>query len=214
MQRRFNFTTLRASAVGALATVGIATSVQADLVTVCLDGSCDFTSPVAAVNAAAAGETIEIAAGTYLLSETISLYQKNLVIRGAVDAGGRPATVLNGQNATYHINALHLTAATAIENLVLTSGRSTQFSAIYMFGCVGTTFRNCAVCGNHGGAIGLTGASVTMIGRVGTVFRLPSRHQWRRHRRRRGPGRDARRLGRLPVRAFRGSGPVLGPVLG
>ena len=161
MQRRFNFTTLRASAVGALATVGIATSVQADLVTVCLDGSCDFTSPVAAVNAAAAGDTIEIAAGTCLLSEPISLYQKNLVIRGAVDVGGRPATVLNGQNATHHINALHLTAATAIENLVLTS-----------------------------------------------------RHQWRRHRRRRGPGRDARRLGRLPVRAFRGSGPVLGPVRG
>lgn len=130
----------------------------------CLDGSCDFTSPAAAVDAAVEGDTIEIAAGTYLLSAPISLYGKDLVIRGAVDASGRPTTVLNGQNTTYHINALVQTAATVIENLVLTNGRSTQNGAIYMFNCNGTTFRNCSVRGNQRGAIGLNSSSVTMIG--------------------------------------------------
>jgi hypothetical protein len=144
--------------------IGIASCACAETITVCLDGSCDFTSPVAAVEAALEGDTIEIAAGTYLLSSPISLYDKDLVIRGAVDASGRPTTVLDGQNSTYHINALVQSAATVIENLVLTNGRSSQNGAIYMFGCNGTTFRNCAVRGNQRGAIGLNGSSVTMIG--------------------------------------------------
>jgi hypothetical protein len=143
---------------------GCASFVHAETITVCLDGSCDFTGPVAAVEAAAEGDTIEIAAGTYLLSAPISLYGKDLALRGAVDANGRPTTVLNGQNTTYHINALHQTSATVIENLVLTNGRSTQNGAIYMFGCNGTTLRNCSVRGNQRGAIGLNGSSVTLIG--------------------------------------------------
>lgn len=146
------------------AVIGTASCACAETITVCLDGTCDFTSPVAAVEAALEGDTIEIAAGTYLLSSPISLYGKDLVIRGAVDASGRPTTVLNGQNTTYHINALVQTAATVIENLVLTNGRSTQNGAIYMFNCNGTTFRNCSVRGNQRGAIGLNSSSVTMIG--------------------------------------------------
>ena len=161
MHLRQRFAALRALSIAA---IGIASSASAETITVCLDGSCDFTSPVAAVEAALEGDTIEIAAGTYLLSSPISLYGKDLVIRGRVDASGRPATVLNGQNSTYHINALQQTAATVIENLVLTNGRSTQNGAIYMFGCSGTTFRNCSVRGNQAGAIGLNGSSVTMIG--------------------------------------------------
>ena len=147
-----------------IALIAAGSPAHAETITVCLDGSCDFTSPAAAVEAAAAGDTIEIAAGTYLLSSPLSLYAKNLVIRGAVDSSGRPTTVLNGQNATYHVNALQLTAGTVIENLVLTNGRSTQNGALYMFGCHGTTIRNCSVRGNQRGAIGLNSSSVTMIG--------------------------------------------------
>ena len=155
---------LSTAAIGMLILSGIAAPSHADTITVCLDGSCDFTSPVAAVDAAVEGDTIVIAAGTYMLASPLSLYGKNLMIRGAVDASGRPTTVLDGQNATYHVNALHLTAATVIENLVLTNGRSTQNGAIYMFGCQGTTIRNCSVRGNQRGAIGLNSSSVTMIG--------------------------------------------------
>ena len=155
---------LATAAIGMLILSGIAAPSRADTITVCLDGSCDFTSPAAAVDAAVEGDTIVIAAGTYLLESPLSLYGKNLMIRGAVDASGRPTTVLDGRNATYHVNALHLTAATVIENLVLTNGRSTQNGAIYMFGCNGTTFRNCSVRGNQRGAIGLNSSSVTMVG--------------------------------------------------
>lgn len=159
----FRSNSLRAAAMTML--LGAAASLaSADTITVCLDGSCDFTSPADAVEAAAVGDTIEIAAGTYLLTSPLSLYGKDLVIRGAVDASGLPTTVLDGQNATYHVNALHLTAETTIENLVLTNGRSTQNGAIYMFGCNGTTFRNCLVRDNQRGAIGLMGSNVTMIG--------------------------------------------------
>ena len=155
---------LATAAIGMLILSGIAAPSHAATITVCLDGSCDFTSPVAAVDAAVEGDTIVIAAGTYMLASPLSLYGKNLMIRGAVDASDRPTTVLNGQNATYHFNALHLTAATVIENLVLTNGRSTQNGAIYMFGCQGTTIRNCSVRGNQRGAIGLNSSSVTMVG--------------------------------------------------
>jgi hypothetical protein len=155
---------LATAAIGMLILSGIAAPAHAATITVCLDGSCDFTSPAAAVDAAVEGDTIMIAAGTYMLASPLSLYGKNLMIRGAVDASGRPTTVLDGQNATYHVNALHLTAATVIENLVLTNGRSTQNGAIYMFGCQGTTIRNCSVRGNQRGAIGLNSSSVTMVG--------------------------------------------------
>ena len=164
MPRRTDLNTLSALTACTVVACAIASVARAETVTVCLDGSCDFTSPAAAVDAALEGDVIEIAAGTYLLTAPLSLYDKDLVIRGAVDANGRPATVLNGQNATYHINALQQTAATVIENLVLTNGRSTQNGAIYMFGCHGTTFRNCSVRGNQRGAIRLNGSNVTMIG--------------------------------------------------
>lgn len=154
----------RSLAAVALAVCGLASLARADTITVCLDGSCDFTSVGAAVDAAAEGDLILVAAGTYMLSAPISLYDKDLVIRGAVDASGRPTTVLNGQNTTYHINALVQTSATVIENLVLTNGRSTQNGAIYMFGCQGTTIRNCSVRGNQRGAIGINSSNVTMIG--------------------------------------------------
>ena len=104
-----------------LACAGFASFASADTITVCPGGSCDFTDPAAAVAAAAEGDTIQIAAGTYMLTTAISLYDKDLVIRGAVDSKGRPATILNGQNMTYHINALVQTGATVIENLVLTN---------------------------------------------------------------------------------------------
>ena len=72
---------------------------SAETITVCLDGSCDFTDPAAAVQAAADGDVIEIAAGTYLLDETISLYGPSVDILGAVDGKGRPATILDGQGS-------------------------------------------------------------------------------------------------------------------
>lgn len=68
----------------------------ADTITVCLDGSCDFTDIQAAINASQNGDVIEIAAGTYYPAATLSISGKSISLQGAVDAEGVPLTVLDG----------------------------------------------------------------------------------------------------------------------
>lgn len=75
----------------------VASIASADTITVCPDGSCDFTDPAAAVNTAVTGDIVEIAAGTYPLDASLLVYGQAITVRGAVDAEGRPATVLDGQ---------------------------------------------------------------------------------------------------------------------
>ena len=64
----------------------VASLASADTITVCLDGSCDFTDPVAAVNTAVTGDIVEIAAGTYPLDASLLVYGQAITVRGAVDA--------------------------------------------------------------------------------------------------------------------------------
>ena len=52
----------------------LAATATADTITVCLDGTCDFTDPAAAAAVATSGDVIEIAAGTYLLDEPVVMY--------------------------------------------------------------------------------------------------------------------------------------------
>ena len=107
----------------AVVTAGsIALTAHAETITVCIDGSCDFTDPVAAVNAALAGDTVQIAAGTYPLAATITMYGKDLTLRGAVDAQGRPATVLSGQGARSVLDVLSVSNLTKFENLASGGG--------------------------------------------------------------------------------------------
>jgi hypothetical protein len=54
-----------------------------------------FTS---ASGVAVSGDVIEIAAGTYLPEEPVTLYGQDVDIRGAIDAQGAPATILDGQD--------------------------------------------------------------------------------------------------------------------
>ena len=143
-------------------------SARADTITVCLDGSCDFTDPAAAVQAATAGDTIEIAAGTYPLTSPISFEMKDVVVRGAVDAAGRPATVLDGQGIRQLAILLFATGATEIENLVFANGRADSGGALFLHSS-SPTFRNCRLSGNaarfQGGAMFLAFSSnPTMIG--------------------------------------------------
>ena len=64
-----------------IATTGVA---QADTITVCASG-CDYTSIQAAVNAASAGDMIEVHSGTYY--ENVNVTKQLLTLRG-VDSGG------------------------------------------------------------------------------------------------------------------------------
>jgi hypothetical protein len=141
---------------------GIAFAASADIITVCPDGSCDFTDPVAAVNAAITGDTIEISAGTYPLGETIIMYGKNLAIRGAVDAAGRPTTVLDGQGARSVLLAVSVTTQSRFENLAIANGRSDYGGGVFLSGA-NPVFENCRFSNNvavwQGGAMFLSNVS-------------------------------------------------------
>ena len=157
-----------ATSLSAALVVGITAAAHADTITVCLDGSCDFTDPVAAVNAAVTGDVVEIAAGTYPLASTITVYGKNLTVRGAIDANGRPATVLDGQGVRSLLSVLSVTAQSRFENLVIANGRADNGGGVFLSGA-SPVFENCRFVDNvarwQGGAISLSSLSrPTMIG--------------------------------------------------
>jgi hypothetical protein len=154
--------------LAALAALGVAAAAHAGTVTVCLDGTCDFTDPAGAVNAAVAGDTVLIAAGTYPLTSTVFSYGKHLTIRGAVDAQGRPATVLDGQGQRNVLGALSVTSQMRFENLVVTNGRADYGGGVFL-SSASPVFQNCHIRDNvarfSGGGIFLSQpCSPTLIG--------------------------------------------------
>ena len=127
----------------------LAATATADTITVCLDGTCDFTDPAAAAAVATSGDVIEIAAGTYLLDEPVVMYGPGFEIRGAVDRKGRPATVLDGQGATQILGILLGTGeSTRVENVVITNGFAEYGGGIFIRHSE-VHFENCVVNGNH-----------------------------------------------------------------
>ena len=166
MNRFPNSFAIVALALGALAAHG-----RAATITVCPDGSCNFTDPVAAIAAAIPNDIIEIHAGTYMLGSTISitgagLAGKPLVIRGAVDESGHPTTVLNAGGTKQVFSLVALDATTSFENLVITNGRGDYGGAVFTYGA-NVVFQNCAFRSNRAnfraGAIYLNDSSPMLI---------------------------------------------------
>jgi hypothetical protein len=143
----------------------------ADTITVCLDGSCDFTDPAAATESAMSGDTIEIAAGTYLLADTVGLGANGPVmgvtIRGAVDSDGQPATVLDGQGALIPLATIYADQV-RIENLVITNGYGEYGAGSRFIASQDVVVRNCHFVNNHadwdGGGVRLSlQTTMTMV---------------------------------------------------
>ena len=155
--------------LAAIAIAGLlSTSAVADTITVCLDGSCDFTDPAAAAQAAAEGDVIEIAAGTYLLEAPISFYGRNAVLRGEVDRAGRPATILDAQGNGVVIGCSNTDVTSRFENLQIVNGRS-DYGGGLSLRTAASVFQNCVIrdnaAGFQGGAMHVSlGASPTFIG--------------------------------------------------
>ena len=127
----------------------IGASAAADTITVCLDGSCDFTDPAAAAAVATSGDVIEIAAGTYLLDEPVIMYGPGFEIRGAVDDEGRPATILDGQGAGQVLAIILAVGETArVENTVITNGFAEYGGGMFIRHSL-VNFENCVISGNH-----------------------------------------------------------------
>ena len=152
----------RSLTTGLILATGFLASASADTITVCLDGTCDFTDPAAAAAVAVSGDVIEIAAGTYLMEEPATLYAQEVSIRGEVDAQGEPATIFDGQNKNQVFAALHISEETELENLVFTNGRAEYGGAMHCHN-FDATLRNCVWRDNlalfNGGAMFLNGDS-------------------------------------------------------
>lgn len=121
-----------------------------------------------AIDAAAEGALIEIAAGTYAPTLPISTLGKALHLRGAIDDEGRPATILDGEDVRSLLRCMNLEGEdTRIENLVLTRGRGFSGGAMSIHRS-SPTLINCAFTNNYaeirgGGMIIKASSSPTLI---------------------------------------------------
>ena len=127
--------------------LALSAATHADTITVCPDGSCDYTDPSEASMAAVSGDVIEIAAGTYLLEESMSL-TTTVTIRGAVDAYGEPATILDGQGAVLVLGIVYADLS-VLENLVITNGYGDYGGGARFIASEDVVVRNCHFRDNH-----------------------------------------------------------------
>ncbi|MFM7260433.1 MAG: right-handed parallel beta-helix repeat-containing protein, partial [bacterium] len=108
-----------------------------------------------AIDASTNGDVIYIAAGTYAPIDTIDLRGKQIVVRGAVDAEGLPATTIDGEGTKrLFVCTSGETTATALENLVITNGRAARGAGVFVNRTVdgvasAITVRNCTFIGNE-----------------------------------------------------------------
>ena len=121
---------------------------SADTITVCADGSCDFSDPSAAIASAFPGDVVEIGAGTYLLEESISLVGNQITVRGAVDASGQPATILDGRGS-FLVMGLAYADQALVENLVITNGYGDYGGGARFIASSDVVVRNCHFRNNH-----------------------------------------------------------------
>ena len=149
----FVFHSIGNAAVGFfLVSAALVQAASADTITVCLDGSCDFADPSVAANVAVSGDVIEVAAGTYLLEDTVGFGANGPVaevtIRGAVDSYGEPATILDGQGALITLATLYADQV-VFENLVITNGYAEYGGGSRFIASSDVVVRNCHFVGNH-----------------------------------------------------------------
>ena len=138
----------------------------------CLDGAFDvpddFATIQEALDAAPENAVVNIAAGTHLLAETIEMTGRRVVIRGAVDSGGWPDTILDGGDAIRIMEAGGgEDDTTIVENLVFRNGRveSGGGGAIDINGAAPTIF-NCIFQdnrANNAGAVYIRGNNASAV---------------------------------------------------
>lgn len=104
----------------AMFSTGIATQALGKATwTVCLDGSCDFTSIRDAVEAASDGDVITIQSGVYAEGAVIDIVDKSVTLRGPTDL----SATLSGQGSHRVIQIRNDAASnTVVENLRIENG--------------------------------------------------------------------------------------------
>ncbi|MCH2141272.1 MAG: right-handed parallel beta-helix repeat-containing protein [Phycisphaerales bacterium] len=147
--------------VGFLALM-VSSASSADTITVCADG-CEFTSIIAAIDAASNGDVIQLAAETYSEGTTISIGGKTITLRGATDKSGSAASVIDGADAYRVISCDGFGPSTVLlENLVIQNGDADSAAGVDIYFDVTAVVRNCRFLENKaldstGGALGNNG---------------------------------------------------------
>ena len=102
----------------------------------------------AAIDIAADGDVIEIAAGVYSPASTIDTLGKSITLRGSVDADGAPTAVFDGQGLRRVLQCVKGEGTdTVFENLVITGGGFTVGAGLFT-DASSPTFDNCAFTEN------------------------------------------------------------------
>ena len=125
----------------------------------------DFATIEAAINAADDGDTISIAAGTYV-EHDLSLGSKGIRITGETDAEGNPAVTIDAQQQG-RVMSINGESASGfvplIQNIVFTGGSSPVDGGGLNCTTSNATIRNCHFidnwCGGRGGGVYHTGQS-------------------------------------------------------
>ena len=108
-----------------------------------------------AINAAANGDVIEVAAGTYV--ERLDPNGKAITVRGTTDGSGDPITIVDGDagGAVITIDSNEMMDSTVFENLVIRNGTGksvfgqTHGGGIFVDYGDGATFNNCLITDNQ-----------------------------------------------------------------
>ena len=119
-----------------------------------------------AAASASAGDIIEIAAGTYLLEESVGLIT-GATIRVRTGPNGEPATILDGQGQVLVLGTAYADQS-LFENLVLTNGYGDYGGGARFVASDDVVVRNCHFVGNHanweGAGIRMSlGSAVTLV---------------------------------------------------
>ena len=121
----------------------------------------EYATIALALQNVADGNTIAIAAGTYLLEEAQELYISDIsiTISGETGPDGLPATIIDGQGAAFGIQVVRGDGTTVIENLNLTR-------CVYPLSLIlcSATVTNCIIdtCFGYYGVISMSNSVVTL----------------------------------------------------
>lgn len=115
-----------------------------------------------AIDGAASGDVIELAAGTYVPGAAISTDGKVITIRGALDAAGDPASVVDAQDQHRVFLIENDTGQIVMENLQVRNGSPNEVEldsngrggGICIAGTTGMSIRNCWFIGNEDAVFG------------------------------------------------------------
>ena len=97
-----DITKIFSTLIALMALAGASGSLHADTITVCPDGTCDFTSVDEAITAAADGDRIEIGSGVYDLSQSHDLEERRIEVVGVAEASKAPAACARMER---HVNS-------------------------------------------------------------------------------------------------------------